>query len=118
VPAYAPLLRPLAAAWLAAWLGHAPLGGAGRLPLKLLHGHEFVFGFAAAIILGVVSRRCRAGPARMKSTAGDSPCWSRCGWPGASRSGPSPWLPAPLPALADGLLYPAQSVCWRRNCCA
>ena len=47
--AYAPLL---AAIWLAAWFGLLPTPGG--MPLKLLHGHEFVFGFAAAIILGIV----------------------------------------------------------------
>ena len=98
--AYAPLL---AAAWLAAWLGHwvVPAG----LPLKLVHGHEFVFGFAAAIIFGVVLTALPswAGTeeidgARLKLLvalwlAGRFGFWA------------APWLPAPLPALLDCLLY-------------
>jgi hypothetical protein len=47
---YAPLLI---AAWLGAYLGFWSLP-AGGVPLKLLHGHEFIFGFAAAIITGIV----------------------------------------------------------------
>ena len=100
--AYAPLL---AAAWLAAWLGHwvVPAG----LPLKLVHGHEFVFGFAAAIIFGVVLTALPswAGTeeidgARLKLLvalwlAGRFGFWA------------APWLPAPLPALADCLVYAA-----------
>jgi uncharacterized protein involved in response to NO len=47
---YAPLL---VAAWLGAYLGLWNLP-TGEVPLKLQHGHEFIFGFAAAIIAGIV----------------------------------------------------------------
>ena len=42
----------LAPGWLGAWLGlwNAP---AGALPLALWHGHEMLFGFAAAIVIGI-----------------------------------------------------------------
>lgn len=47
---YAPLLI---AAWLGAFLGvwTLPLD---QVPLRLQHGHEFIFGFSAAIITGIV----------------------------------------------------------------
>jgi uncharacterized protein involved in response to NO len=100
---YAPLLM---AAWLGAYLGfwsQAP----GGVSLKLLHGHEFIYGFATAIISGVVLTACRAGPAPRKSTGNGSYCWSGCGWPDAFAFWTAPWLPAPLPALIDSLLFPS-----------
>jgi len=47
---YAPLLM---GAWLGAYLG-LWTGPVGDIPLALWHGHEMIFGFAAAIILGIV----------------------------------------------------------------
>lgn len=98
--AYAPLL---AAVWLAAWLGGWALPHA--LPLRLLHGHEFVFGFAAAIILGVVitalpswAGTAEIEGARLKLLVG---LWLA----GRLAFWAAPWLPAPLPALADCLVY-------------
>lgn len=43
----------LMAAWTGAWLGiwSAPLAG---LSLRQLHGHEMLFGFAAAVVIGIV----------------------------------------------------------------
>jgi uncharacterized protein involved in response to NO len=98
---YAPLL---ATAWLGALLGLWRLPG--ELPPKLLHGHEFIFGFAAAIITGIVLTALPswAGTAEIRGRrllllvalwlAG------RLVWWGA------PWLPSPLPALVDCLLFP------------
>lgn len=47
--AYAPLLM---LAWLGAYSGWWAFPG--DLPLQLWHGHEFIFGFSAAIICGIV----------------------------------------------------------------
>jgi len=99
---YAPLL---VAVWLGAFLGLWNLPS-GQL-LKLQHGHEFIFGFSAAIITGIVLTA-------LPSWAGTEEIVGRrlvllvslwlCGriafWA-------SPWLPALLPALVDCLLFPA-----------
>jgi len=99
---YAPLL---VAVWLGAFLGlwNLPSGQS----LKLQHGHEFIFGFSAAIITGIVLTA-------LPSWAGTEEIVGRrlvllvalwlCGriafWA-------SPWLPALLPAAIDCLLFPA-----------
>jgi uncharacterized protein involved in response to NO len=100
---YAPLL---VMAWLAAFLGLWSLPS-GELPLKLQHGHEFIFGFAAAIITGIVLTALPswAGTEEIRGRrlmllvalwlAGRIAFWA------------SPWLPPPLPALIDCLLFPA-----------
>jgi uncharacterized protein involved in response to NO len=99
---YAPLL---VAVWLGAFLGLWNLPS-GQL-LKLQHGHEFIFGFSAAIITGIVLTA-------LPSWAGTEEIVGRrlvllvalwlCGriafWA-------SPWLPALLPAAIDCLLFPA-----------
>ncbi len=99
---YAPVL---VAAWLAAWLGlWAPAPGA--LPLKLLHGHEFIYGFSAAIITGIVLTALPswAGTEEIRGPrlvllvglwlAGRVSFWA------------SAWLPPPVPATLDCLLFP------------
>lgn len=99
---YAPLLVTV---WLGAFLGLWNLPS-GQL-LKLQHGHEFIFGFSAAIITGIVLTA-------LPSWAGTEEIVGRrlillvalwlCGriafWA-------SPWLPALLPGLVDCLLFPA-----------
>ena len=99
---YAPLL---AAAWLGAYLGFWSLAPGG-VSLKLLHGHEFIYGFSMAIISGVVLTALPswAGTEEIDGRrlmllaglwlAGRIAFWS------------APWLPAPLPALVDCLLFP------------
>jgi uncharacterized protein involved in response to NO len=100
---YAPLLM---AAWLGAHLGFWSLSPGG-VSLKLLHGHEFIYGFATAIISGVVLTALPswAGTEEIDGhrlmllvglwLAGRIAFWS------------APWLPAPLPALIDCLLFPS-----------
>jgi uncharacterized protein involved in response to NO len=100
---YAPLLMGI---WLGAYLGFwSPTPGGHAL--KLLHGHEFIYGFATAIISGVVLTALPswAGTAEIDGhrlkllvglwLAGRVAFWS------------APWLPAPLPALIDCLLFPS-----------
>jgi uncharacterized protein involved in response to NO len=98
--AYAPLL---ALAWLAAWLGHwvVPAG----LPLKLVHGHEFIFGFAAAIILGVVLTALPSWAGTEEIDGGRLKLLVALWLAGRIGFWAAPWLPAPLPALADCLVY-------------
>jgi uncharacterized protein involved in response to NO len=100
--AYAPLL---AAAWLAAWLGLLPTPGG--LPLKLLHGHEFIFGFATAIILGIVVTALPSWADTDEVEGGRLVLLAGLWIAGRVAFWLSPWLPAPLPALVDGLLFPA-----------
>lgn len=100
---YAPLL---VAAWLGAYLELWKLP-AGSVPLKLQHGHEFIFGFAAAIITGIVltalpswagTREIRGGRLMLLVAlwlAGRIVFWA------------SPWLPPLLPGIVDCLLFPA-----------
>lgn len=100
---YAPVL---VAAWLGAWLGAWEVPSVGT-PLRLWHGHEMLFGFAAAIIAGIVLTALpswagteeiqggRLGVLVFLWLAGRIAFWS------------APWLPPLAPALVDLLLFPA-----------
>ena len=100
---YAPLL---VLAWLGAFLGIWPLSS-DDIPLPLRHGHEFIFGFSAAIVTGIVLTALPswAGTEEIRGRrlvllvalwlAGRIAVWA------------SPWLPPLLPGLIDCLLFPA-----------
>ena len=99
---YAPLL---VAAWLGAVLGLWDLPS-GQL-LRLQHGHEFIFGFSAAIITGIVLTA-------LPSWAGTEEILGRrlvllvALWLlGRIAFWASPWLPPLLFATIDCLLFPA-----------
>jgi uncharacterized protein involved in response to NO len=99
---YAPLLT---VAWLGAYLDIWPLPAAA-LPLRLWHGHELLFGFAAAIIVGIVLTA-------LPSWAGtEEICGARLAllailWlAGRVAFWAAPWLP-PAVAFLDLLLFPA-----------
>ncbi len=99
---YAPLLT---AAWLGAYLGIWDIPSVGT-PLRLWHGHEILFGFTAAIIVGIVLTALPswAGTEEIRGRrlallvllwlAGRLAWWS------------APWLPPLAPAIADLLLFP------------
>ncbi len=100
---YAPLLMVV---WAGAYLGvwRAP---SSALPLGLWHGHEMVFGFAAAIITGIVltalpswagTREIHGRPLALLAAL-----WlgGRLAWWAA------PSLPPLVVAVADNLLFPA-----------
>ena len=100
---YAPLLVIV---WLATYLGlwHDPQID---VPLQFRHGHEFIFGFAAAIITGIVLTALPswAGTEEIRGRrlvllvalwlAGRIAFWA------------APWLPPLAPPMADCLLFPA-----------
>ena len=98
---YAPLL---VAAWLGALLGLWNLP-AGSVPLKLQHGHEFIFGFAAAIITGIVLTALPSWAGTEEIRGGRLILLVALWLLGRIAFWASPWLPALLPAVADGLLY-------------
>ncbi|MBK7764940.1 MAG: NnrS family protein [Sulfuritalea sp.] len=100
---YAPLL---AVAWLGAFLGLWSLP-AGNVPLRLLHGHEFIFGFSAAIITGVVLTALPSW-AGIEETRGRRLILLVALWlAGRSAFWIAPLLPSLLPAIIDCLLFPA-----------
>jgi len=96
----------LAAAWGGAYLGVGEVPSVGT-PLRLWHGHEMLFGFAAAIITGIVLTALPswAGTTEIRGKrllllvllwlAGRLAFWA------------APWLPPLWPAAADLLLFPA-----------
>ena len=99
---YAPLLVGV---WLGAFLGLWSMPS-GDVPLKLLHGHEFIFGFSAAIITGIVLTA-------LPSWAGTEEISGRrlvllvALWlAGRIAFWAAPWLPPLLPATIDCLFFP------------
>lgn len=98
---YAPLL---VAAWLGSFLGLWNLP-AGEAPLKLQHGHEFIFGFAAAIITGIVLTALPSWAGTEEIRGGRLMLLVALWLSGRIAFWASPWLPALMPAVADGLLY-------------
>ncbi|MBE7418823.1 MAG: NnrS family protein [Ideonella sp.] len=98
---YAPLL---ALGGAGAFFGFVDLGGAGAL--MLWHGHEMLFGFASAIVIGTLLTALPSwagltewhgaplGALALLWLAGRVAFWA------------APWLPPLAVALVDGLLWP------------
>lgn len=99
---YAPLL---ALGGGAAWLGAVDLGASGGLPLW--HGHEMLFGFASAIVIGTLLTALPswAGTPELRGgrLAGLTAAWLA----GRLAFWAAPWLPPVLVAVLDLLLWPA-----------
>ena len=99
---YAPLL---ALGSIGAALGWVDLAGAG-IPLPLWHGHEMVFGFATAIVIGTVLTALPSW-AGMPEPRGAALMLLAGLWLlGRCTFWAAPWLPRGVPALADLLLLP------------
>lgn len=96
----------LALAWAAVYLGLWP-DPLSEVPLPLRHGHEFIFGFCAAIIAGFLltalpswagTKEITGRPLRLLTLlwlAGRVAFWA------------GPWLPPLVPGIIDSLLFPA-----------
>ncbi len=99
---YAPLL---AAGGVGAFVGVVDLQAA--LGPMLWHGHEMLFGFASAIVLGTLLTALPSW-AGTPEIRGAPLAWLAAAWLlGRIAFWAAPWLPAPAVALADMLLWPA-----------
>jgi uncharacterized protein involved in response to NO len=96
----------LTAAWLGAWLGAWTVTAPGT-PLALWHGHEMLFGFAAAIIVGIVLTALPSWAGTEEIRGGRLALLVVLWLAGRIAFWAAPWLPPLAPALADLLLLPA-----------
>lgn len=103
---YAPLL---AAVWLGVWLGAWEAPSVGT-PLRLWHGHEMIFGFAAAIITGIVLTALPSWAGTPEIRGGRLALLVMLWLLGRIAFWAAPWLPPLWPAAADVLLFPAAFV--------
>jgi uncharacterized protein involved in response to NO len=98
---YAPLL---ALGGGGAFFGMVDLGAS--LGLVLWHGHEMLFGFAAAIVVGTLLTALPSW-AGTPEIRGAPLAWLTAAWLlGRVAFWAAPWLPASVVALADLLLWP------------
>lgn len=100
---YAPLL---VVAWLGAYLG-AWEGPAAGTPLRWWHGHELLFGFAAAIIVGIVLTALPSWAGTEEIRDGRLALLVLLWLAGRIGFWAAAWLPAAVPAMLDLLLFPA-----------
>lgn len=100
---YAPVL---VAAWLGAWLGAWEVPSVGT-PLRLWHGHEMLFGFAAAIITGIVLTALPSWAGTEEIQGGRLGVLVVLWLAGRIAFWAAPWLPPLAPAAVDLLLFPA-----------
>jgi uncharacterized protein involved in response to NO len=100
---YAPVL---VAAWLGAWLGAWEVPSVGT-PLRLWHGHEMLFGFAAAIIVGIVLTALPSWAGTEDIQGGRLAVLVVLWLAGRLAFWAAPWLPPLAPAAVDLLLFPA-----------
>lgn len=96
----------LLAAWLGAYLGAWEVPSVGT-PLRLWHGHEMLFGFAAAIIAGIVLTALPSWAGTEEICGGRLALLVLLWLTGRAAFWAAPWLPPLAPALVDLLLFPA-----------
>jgi uncharacterized protein involved in response to NO len=100
---YAPLL---AAVWLGAYLGIGEVPSVGT-PLRLWHGHEMLFGFATAIITGIVLTALPSWAGTEEIRGGRLALLVALWLAGRIAFWAAPWMPPLAPAVIDALLFPA-----------
>jgi uncharacterized protein involved in response to NO len=96
----------LMSVWLGAYLGQWEAPSVGT-PLRLWHGHEMLFGFAAAIIVGIVLTALPSWAGTEEICGGRLALLVVLWLAGRIAFWAAPWLPALAPAIADLLLFPA-----------
>jgi uncharacterized protein involved in response to NO len=96
----------LTSAWLGAFLGQWEVPSVGT-PLRLWHGHEMLFGFAAAIIAGIVLTALPSWAGTEEICGGRLALLVVLWLAGRLAFWAAPWLPALAPAIVDLLLFPA-----------
>jgi uncharacterized protein involved in response to NO len=98
---YAPLLA-LGSAGAA--LGVVDLGGAGVV--LLWHGHEMLFGFAGAIVIGTLLTALPSWAGLPEQHGGSLAVLAGLWLAGRAVFWAAPWLPAPAVAVIDTMLWP------------
>ncbi|MBM3392458.1 MAG: NnrS family protein [Betaproteobacteria bacterium] len=96
----------LVAVWTGSFLGLWDVPSVGT-PLRLWHGHEMIFGFAAAIIAGIVLTALPSWAGTEEICGGRLALLVLLWLLGRIAFWAAPWLPALAPAMADLLLFPA-----------
>jgi uncharacterized protein involved in response to NO len=96
----------LTSAWLGAHLGAWEVPSVGT-PLRLWHGHEMLFGFAAAIIAGIVLTALPSWAGTEEIRGGRLALLVVLWLAGRLAFWAAPWLPPLAPAIVDLLLFPA-----------
>ena len=76
------------------------------MPLKLLHGHEFIFGFSAAIITGIVLTALPSWAGTQEIRGLRLRLLVALWLMGRIAFWAAPWLPALVPAVIDCLFFP------------
>ena len=96
----------LAPGWLGAWLGlwSAP---SGALPLALWHGHEMLFGFAAAIVIGITLTALPSWPGTTEMRGARLALLVALWAAGRLALWAGPWMSPSWRAAIDAMFFPA-----------
>lgn len=97
--------------WLGAYVDLRPtMPLVSSMPLKFWHGHEIVFGFAAAIITGIVLTALPSWAGTDEIKGGRLVLLAALWLAGRIAVWLAPWLPAVLVAICDCALFPTIAV--------
>ncbi|KON81291.1 NnrS family protein [Azoarcus sp. PA01] len=104
---YVPLLMTV---WTGAYLGMWSMPVSAATPLALWHGHEMLFGFAAAIISGILLTALPSWAGTPEIRGGGLALLVALWLAGRLAYWMAPWLPPLSVAVADSLLFAAMFV--------
>lgn len=105
--AYGPLVL---LGWLPVWLGWAQPAAAAQ-PQALWHGHELIYGFAAAFICGFVLTALPSWAGTPEVTGAPLGALALIWLAGRAAAWCYPWVPLAAVAALDLLLFPALAAC-------